>query len=249
MVIPGGPCRNPVYLGDLGGLAAHRPLAIVHVRGAGRTGHLSRGWWNDADDVLAVVDALGLEAPDVLAHSAGTRLAIAAATRFEGRFRSLALVTPAAAWLTGTAHDGAAVAARRKEPEVAAAVAAFNEPDPEDDRQFAEALRVQAPAGYARWAVREQRHAGLGASTLAAARAWFRDVPDDAAERVRAAALPPTLVVGGAEDILSGVEPVRAYADALGAGLAWIEKCGHYPWVERPQEFIHAVVPWCVAAR
>ncbi|WP_218683114.1 alpha/beta fold hydrolase, partial [Microbacterium sp. BF1] len=43
---------------------------------------------------------VGLESIDLVAHSAGTRLALATATQFPDRVRSMALITPPATWLT-----------------------------------------------------------------------------------------------------------------------------------------------------
>jgi pimeloyl-ACP methyl ester carboxylesterase len=77
--------------------------------------------------------------------------------------------------------------------------------------------------------------------SLAGTNAWSGEVPDDAASNVLAAAMPPTSVIGGAEDILSGVRPVRAMASALGATLHMIPGCGHYPWVEQPEAFIESL--------
>ncbi|MCC3280667.1 alpha/beta hydrolase [Arthrobacter sp. zg-Y40] len=244
LVLPGGPCRDPAYLGDLTGLAAVRPLAVLHPRGTPATGGLSRGWWNDAADAIAVADALGLPGFDILAHSAGTRLALAAAAQFPGRVRSMALVTPAAAWLTGAVHDGPDLAARRSEPLVDAALTSMSGVQPGTEDEFQHALKVEAPAGYARWAAPERQHSGVGAMTLAAASAWFNQIPGDAAARILASPQPPTLVVGGQEDILSSVGPVRAYANALGAELAFLPDCGHYPWIEQPEAFVRIMEGW-----
>jgi len=237
LVIPGGPCRGPEYLGDLAGLSEIRPLSILHPRGTDATGGLSRGWWSDAADLIAVADALGLTDFDVLAHSAGTRLALAAAARFPGRLASLTLVTPAAAWLTDTEHDGATVASRRDEPEIRAALHSMAL-GPENEDEFQLAWDREAPAGYARWGAAERSHALLGRMSLAAATAWFNGIPSDAVEQIMSAQLPPTTVIGGEEDILSGVETVKAYAAALGSGVRMIPGCGHYPWVEQPREFL-----------
>jgi len=246
LVLPGGPCRDPAYLGDLAGLADDRTLAIVHFRGTPATGGLSRGWWTDAADAVAVVDRLGLDTVDVLAHSAGTRVALALAAQLPGRLRSLALITPAAAWLAGTPYDGAEIAKRRPEPEIAAALASM-EVEPAGESMFQSALRTEAPAGYARWTATEQQHAQIGTMSSTAAHAWFRDIPADAAERVRRAAIPPTLVLGGSDDILSGVEPVRAFATVLGAELLLLDACGHYPWVEQPGPWRSALGRWLTA--
>jgi pimeloyl-ACP methyl ester carboxylesterase len=248
IVLPGGPCRSPEYLEDLAGLAAVRPLAVLHPRGTPATGTLPRGWWADAADVVAAADALGLEQADLLAHSAGAQLALATAAQYPGRVRSLLLVTPALAWLTDTDHDGAAIAARRTEPVIARAMASMAGPAPEDEARFQEQSPVQRPAGYARWTRREQAHSPVGSTSMAAQAAWSRGIPEDAADRIRRAALPPTLAIGGTEDILVGDAPVRAGARALGTRLEMIEDCGHYPWVEQPDAFRRLVDPWVAPA-
>lgn len=84
LVVPGGPCRDPRYLGDLAGLADFRPLVVLHPRGAGSSDGLSRGWWTDADDLHALAAHLELDRFDLLAHSAGTRMALAYLARYGG---------------------------------------------------------------------------------------------------------------------------------------------------------------------
>ncbi|WP_309134678.1 alpha/beta hydrolase [Cellulomonas sp.] len=244
LVVPGGPCRDPEYLGDLAGAAALRPLVVVHLRGTTATGGLSRGWWRDADDLLAVRRHLGGPAVDVLAHSAGTRAALALVARHPGAVRSLTLVTPSASWLTGAAHDGAELVARRADPVLDAAWASAVGRAREDEEGFQREREEQAALGYARWTEVERAHAQVGATRAASAHAWFRDVPGDAAERVLGADLPPTCVVAGRDDVLSGVAPVRAYAAALRARLVELDRCGHYPWVEQPDAFRIALGRW-----
>lgn len=247
LVIPGGPCRPPEYLTDLADLGEQHPLVVLHPRGTPASGGVSRGWWTDAEDVVAAIDALGLDAADIIGHSAGTRLSLAVATRFPDRVRSLALVTPPATWLTGTAHDGDDIAAMREDAEGIAGYASILTDEPETQEAFEEAFRRQAPATYARWTATEQAHAGIGRMNLAAAEAWFRDIPADAADLIRDASLPPTLVVGGDVDLLTGRRPVEEYAAALGAELVMIRGCGHYPWVEKPDEFRRILDKWLTA--
>jgi len=244
IVLPGGPCRGPEYLSDLAGLDSTRRLVVLHPRGTPRSGGLSRGWWQDADDVAALADALGMDTAHLIAHSAGTRLALAVATRHPHLVRSLTLVTPPASWLTGTAHDGASIALDRTDPAVAEALRALEQEDPATDDAFRQAFQRQAPATYAHWTEIERAHAQLGAVSLASAMAWFDGIPADAAERIRAAPIPPTLVIGGSLDYLTGVKPVVDYAAVLGARLAMIEDCGHYPWIEQPEAFLRAAEDW-----
>ena len=172
-------------------------------------------------------------------------LALATAVRFPGRVRSMLLVTPPATWLTDTPYDGETIGAhRRDEPELAAAVQSMMRGAPATEADFQRALMVEAPAGYARWGDAERAHAPIGALSLAAASAWFTDIPEDAAAQILAADLPPTLVVGGERDLLTGLEPVRAFATALGARFAGIADCGHYPWVEQPAAFRAIAAEW-----
>ena len=117
-------------------------------------------------------------------------------------------------------------------------------PQTETEPDFQRTIEAEAPAGYARWTSREQCHATIGEMTLAAASAWFNDIPADAAARILTSPQPPTLVLGGAEDILSGVDPVRAYAKALAARLAFLPDCGHYPWIEQPEAFVRILDGW-----
>ncbi|WP_350348874.1 alpha/beta hydrolase [Agromyces sp. G08B096] len=244
IVVPGGPCRGVEYLEDLAGVARVRPLVVLHPRGTPTTGGASRGWWTDADDLVDLADHLGLDAVDVVAHSAGTRLTLAAAARYPDRIRRLALVTPASTWLTDAPRDSLEIGRRRRDPLVDAALDSLTGVEPVDQESFERARVVEGPAGYARWTEREQAHAAVGAWSLAAIEAYFSDVPDDAAERVIAADLPSVLIIAGDEDILVGVAPVAAAAEALGAELVWLEDCGHYPWVEQPAAFRAALEGW-----
>ncbi|MFF2372181.1 alpha/beta fold hydrolase [Agromyces sp. NPDC058110] len=244
LVVPGGPCRGVDYLEDLAGVGAERPLAVLHPRGTPTSGGRSNGWWADADDLVALADHLGLDRFDVIGHSAGTRLVLAASARFPQRVRRMALVTPAAAWLTVAAWDGDAIGGRRGDPAVFAALESLTGPQPLDQRQWETARAVEGPAGYARWTERERAHSTVGGWELASVEAWFTGVPDDAATRILAAPRVPTTVIGGDADILSGVAPVEAYAAALGAELRLLDDCGHYPWVEQPEAFREALGAW-----
>ncbi|MFT4186533.1 MAG: alpha/beta hydrolase [Micrococcaceae bacterium] len=237
LVVPGGPCRGPEYLEGIKGLSEIRDLAIIHLRGTPKTGGLSRGWWTDTADLIAVADELNLKNFDVLAHSEGTRLALAATAQFPNRIRSLTLITPSSAWLTGMEHDGGIVAARRIEPEISLALDSMDSIMSRTEEEFQKTLITEAPAGYAKWSLAEQKHAKVGVMSLAAITAWLSNIPNDAATNILNSPIPNTLVIGGSKDILTGVETVKAYAKVLKAELKMIPDCGHYPWVEQPEIF------------
>jgi pimeloyl-ACP methyl ester carboxylesterase len=50
----------------------------------------------------------------------------------------------------------------------------------------------------------------------------------------------PTLVLGGAQDCLTGVAGAGAGEAFPNGDVVLIDQCGHYPWVERPAEFRRA---------
>src|SRR5579875_3293134 len=98
--LPGGPARNPVYLGDLGGLgaAAGRDLIMLDTRGTGGSAVPADNTTYRCDQQVGDVEALrvhlGQDRLDLLAHSAGANLAVLYAARHPDRVRRMVLVTP-----------------------------------------------------------------------------------------------------------------------------------------------------------
>lgn len=248
VVLPGGAARHPEYLGDLAGLSEHRQLVIPHLRGVGRSGAADlsgRGsWWRQAGDIDRLRASLGLNRCAVVAHSAGTRLAIAYAAQFPGRLAALVLITPPASYLTDVPSDAPALrAARMAEPPFAAAIAAQDAgPDTSSDEPFNAWQQAIAPLCYATWNQAAQVHARTGRYALAAARAFLAESPPaDLAGRLRDVRA-PVLVIAGAQDAIAGTAPVVALAGLFPDGrTAVIEQCGHMPWVEQPAAFRRAL--------
>ncbi|WP_205857067.1 alpha/beta fold hydrolase, partial [Phytoactinopolyspora endophytica] len=96
--LPGGPMRASAYLGDMGGLPAHRSLVLLDLRGTGESevpaDPASYRCDRLVDDVEALREHLGLERVDLLGHSAGGTLAVLYAARYPDRIGRLVLVTP-----------------------------------------------------------------------------------------------------------------------------------------------------------
>ena len=86
------------YLGDLGGLSAHRSLVLLDLRGTGESAvpadPASYRCDRLVDDVEALRAHLGIEQIDLLGHSAGGALAVLYAARYPDRIGRLELVTP-----------------------------------------------------------------------------------------------------------------------------------------------------------
>lgn len=247
IVIGGGAPRGPEYLGTLAGLDQHYRLLIPHLRGVGRspgTTSPAGSWWHESDDIDQLRQALKLDRVLLLAHSSGTRLALSYAAKFADRVAGLVLVTPPAGYLVDAPSDTPAIAARRTEPEFAAAFARLTDQS-ETEAEFQQWISDTAPAGYAQWREREREHARVGASSLANNRTYFSiPAPDDMADRLRAIAA-PVLVISGAEDALTGVDQAVALAALFERGTTLtLADCGHYPWVEQPALFADAVRPF-----
>ena len=124
--------RASAYLGDLGGLTAHRRLVLLDLRGTGDSAipadPATYRCDRQVDDVEALRVHLGLDRVDLLAHSAGGNLATLYAARYPQRVARLALIT-ATPWAVGlpvTVEDRLAAARLREdEPWFAEAYPAF----------------------------------------------------------------------------------------------------------------------------
>jgi len=251
IVLAGGAARHPEYLGDLAGLSGHHQLFVPHLRGVGRSSAADTygmgSWWRQAGDIDRLRASLGLNRCALVAHSAGTRLAVAYAAQFPDRLAGLTLITPPASYLVDVPSDVPALkAARMAEPSFAAAASAMDVgPDTSSDETFNAWQQAIAPLGYATWNKTAQEHARTGRYALAAARAFLSgDPPPDLAGRLREVRA-PVLVIAGAQDVMAGTAPVVAVAGLFPDGrAAVIEQCGHMPWVEQPAAFREILDPF-----
>ncbi|MFF3936964.1 alpha/beta fold hydrolase [Streptomyces phaeofaciens] len=246
VVLPGGPMRASRYLGDLGGLTAHRRLVLLDLRGTGDSAEPADPDTyrcdRQVDDVEALRVQLGLERMDVLAHSAGGSLATLYAARYPHRVARLALVT-VIPWVLGervTAEDRLAAARlRADEPWFGAAFPVLQawlagEGDPDWDRL--------AAFFYGRWDATARAHdATSDEECNDEAGDRFHDPAafDPPALRTALAAVTaPVLVLAGELD--GGPRPAlaRHTADAFpNARLAVQPGAGHYPWLDDPEGF------------
>lgn len=247
VVLAGGPARHPDYLGDLAGLDTVRQLLFLHQRGVGRSvvePAQLMAWPALADDLDALRAHLGLQTLDVVAHSAGTRVALAWAADHPDRVGRLCLITPPAGWLVDVPSDtDAMLDDRRDEPWYAAyqqarpALAAVT-----NYADFLPLAHVVAPLGWAVWNERARLHEDAAAYGHDARIAFFSAAPDrDLATDLRAVSA-PVLVVAGDRDAAVGLRPVLALAELLpNATTVTVAGAGHYPWIERPDEFHRGV--------
>ncbi|MFB7596633.1 alpha/beta fold hydrolase [Streptomyces sp. NPDC056160] len=248
--LPGGPMRASAYLGDLGGLDAHRTLVRLDLRGTGAsqppadpsTYRCDRL----VDDIEALREHLGLERVDLLAHCAGANLAALYASRCPERVGRLALITPSvvAVGITVTADVRLATARLRAQeswyPQAYAALKDIVAGRVADVRW--EAI---APFLHGRWddaaraldAADAEEKNGEAAAVYGSEGAY-----DPAAVRAALGALPaPVLVLAGEVDLNSPPPATARYAGLFPhAELAVQPGAGHFPWLDDPARFTAA---------
>ncbi|MFI1354266.1 alpha/beta fold hydrolase [Streptomyces sp. NPDC020898] len=245
--LPGGPMQDSVYLGDLGGLSAHRRLIMLDLRGTGRSAApedpASYRCDRLIDDVEALREHLGLDRMDLLGHSAGTNLAVLYAARHPERVGRLALITPSVFAvgidIPGDVRIGTA-RLRRDEPWFPEAFAALEALVA--GRAGADTFQIIAPFWYGRWdaAARAHRAAEDGQRNDKAAAVYASEGAfDPAATRAALARFAaPVLVLAGEVDLNS---PPPATAEFAGlfphAELVVQPGAGHFPWLDDPARF------------
>ncbi|MFJ3901358.1 alpha/beta fold hydrolase [Streptomyces sp. NPDC090025] len=248
--LPGGPADSR-YLGDLGGLAAHRTLLLPDLRGTGRTpapaDPARYRCDRQVDDIEALRAHLGLDRIALLGHSAGANLALQYAARHPRRVDRLILITPGlrAAGIDIAVETRLALARRRAHepwfPAAFAALTAVNDGSGAD-------WDAVAPFFHGRWDEAARRHHTASAPENPEAVAGFGadDTFAPAAVEATRAALTrltaPTLLLAGEFDLNSPPSAVAALAPLLpNATLRVRPGAGHYPWLDDPAGFVATV--------
>ncbi|MER5890360.1 alpha/beta hydrolase [Streptomyces sp. NPDC001941] len=247
LCLPGGPADSR-YLGDLGGLSAHRRLVVPDLRGTGRSGvpedPATYRCDRLVDDLEALRVHLGLDRFDLLAHSAGANIATQYAARHPHRVERLVLVGP------GTRAVGieATPAVRRERallragepwfPQAFAALGAIAEGRGAD-------WEAVAPFTYGRWDARAREHYAAGRPDNPRAVAGFgaEGAFDPPATRAALASFgAPVLLLTGEYDLNSPPEPTAECAALLPRATLHVQPgAGHYPWLDDPRAFVTAV--------
>ncbi|OAR27684.1 alpha/beta hydrolase [Streptomyces sp. ERV7] len=249
--LPGGPMQASAYLGDLGGLSAHRRLIVLDLRGTGESDapQDTASYRCDrlVDDVEALREHLGLGRVDLLAHSAGTNLAVRYAERHPERVAKLALITPSVIALgipvTGEVRRGTALL-RRDEPWFPEAFAALEAIFA--GKATADAWQAVAPFWYGHWdaAARAHRAAEDGQKNGEAAAVFGSEGAfDPQATREALARLgSPVLLLAGEVDLNSPPRAMNELAEVFPhAELVVQPGAGHFPWLDDAERFVARV--------
>ncbi|WP_328303151.1 alpha/beta hydrolase [Streptomyces sp. NBC_00435] len=242
--IPGGPADSR-YLGDLGGLSAHRRLIVLDLRGTGRSAvpEDTSTYRCDrlVDDVEALREHLGLPRIDLLGHSAGTNIATQYAARYPEKVAKLALIGPGgrAAGVEISAETRHGIARLRADepwfPAAFAALQAITEGTGSD-------WEAIAPFFCGRWdtAARENHAAGRPANQEAVALFAAEGAFDPEGTRAALAACEaPVLLLTGEFDLNSPPVSAAEFAEVFpDATLVVQPGAGHSPWLDDAGAFV-----------
>jgi len=240
--LPGGPMLDSEYLGDLGGLSAHRTLIRLDLRGTGGSGtpddSASYRCDRQVDDVEALREHLGLDRIDLLGHSAGANLAVLHAARHPSRIGRLVLLTPStfALGLAATADDRRDVLLRRAdEPSFEAVSAALDRIT--SGQAGSDDWEAIVPFTYGRWDDAARAHHAADRRHPEAAAAYVAEGAfDPPATRAALTALTAeVLVVAGGKDMATPARVIAEYATLFPhATLRTLPTGGHFPWLDDP---------------
>jgi pimeloyl-ACP methyl ester carboxylesterase len=249
--LPGGPMRASAYLGDLGGLAAHRQLIRLDLRGTGESAEpedpASYRCDRQIGDVDALREHLGLDRMELLGHSAGGSLAVRYAARYPQQIGKLALITPSTRAI-GIEMPGEVrrqfLALRKDESWFAAASSAF-EAIAAGTASRADRIAV-TPMTYGRWdaAARAHQATEAGQRNGRAARIFNSAGAFDPAHTTAALAAvdAPVLLLAGQLDWITNPAMAADFADLFpNAEIVVQAGSSHYPWLDDPANFVASV--------
>jgi proline iminopeptidase len=248
VVLHGGPGAHHDYLlPGFDRLAAGRTLVYYDQRGGGRSAvgrDVPVGWAEHVADLEALRGAWGRERLTIAGYSWGGLLAVLYALEHPGRVERLALVSPAPVWRGAREEFERRLAARTARPEIAEARRAvqdgdLRERDPEAYRQRMFEFSV---AGYFHDWTRARDLTPFRITGRTQQAVWESLGDYDLRPRLAGLAV-PAVVVHGQDDPIP-VATAETLAEALGAPLHRLERCGHVPYVERPDAFVAALDPF-----
>ena len=227
-------------------LAATRQLILYDQRGRGATSvppalRNSRIEY-DAGDVVAIREALGIARWDVLGHSWGGGISMLAASRDPIGVRRLVLVNAVGAtsgWIPSL-HPAALARLTGVERQALAAIdpRMLHADDPVVHAEYSRAIYPAYFADHDFAALFRPPHEASAAGAAVAAR--LRRDGYDWRESIRAIAA-RTLLVHGAQDLLVPRLAEETAALIPRASVRIIDRAGHNPFFEQPEEFFAIV--------
>lgn len=192
-------------------------------------------------DLLAVLDALGIESCDLLGHSMGGMVVLRFALAHPDRVRSLVLMDTSSRvpdrFVRSVFSGGGEVARSEGMAKLAEIARSLAEKDPNRPRASREYEKQIGSKSY--WERHVRRMTGMDPEAFAMLGVAMSD-QEPVTDRLGEIACPTTVLVG-IED-LPFIEPSKELANGIpGAELIKIAEAAHSPQLENPKEWIEAI--------
>ena len=248
--IPGGPGFSSRYLVDLAGLGSTRTLIMLDPRGTGASDAprdpRAYSTADYASDVEALREHLGVERIDVLGHSHGGVVAAAYGAAYPAGTERLVIADSLVRLHPDEQEE--LKARHRDEPWFEDAQRALSEEDEgmyDDDAELAEITRRFWPMYFATFDERAAAYLDVLAPERGnpdALKLFNEGIADWDMRSELAGIEAPTLVLTGRYDFIAGPACAADFVEGIvNAEQVIIEDCGHFTFVEKPEEFRGAV--------
>jgi proline iminopeptidase len=241
VILHGGPGAHHDYLLPAFDALAHtRQLIYYDQRGGGRS-PVSRdtpvGWREQVADLEALRSQWGLERLTLVGYSWGGLLALLYATEFPARVSSLALVSPAPAWLGAREEFERRFQERNLAPELQKQRAMLRESGlrERDPDQYAQRMFELSVAAYFFDASRARELTPFRVTGRTQQEVWSSLGDYDLRPRLPGVEV-TALVLQGEDDPIP-LSASRSLAELLGAPFHALPRCGHVPYIEAFDEF------------
>lgn len=215
------------------------------------TNETMMGCWNMADDLESLRIHLGLEQlPAVLGHSNGGGIALAYAEKYPLRLERLILVDHQLIGNKRGELDPNLFEERKDDPRYKEAYESLQDEDPSSDNALLQRLKNMGPLYFfdpERYVHRF--HEALGDEPIST---WCYEHQDKCDARLRD---PPilidrmsdvkakTLVIFGKDDMFCQIMHARRTKEGIPhAKVVIYDSCGHFPWIEQPEQTIRDIL-------
>lgn len=254
LVIHGGPGLNHEYfLPHLLSLARDHKLIFYDQRSTGRSAIAEMvpdlAMENMVKDIHALKDSLGLDKINVLAHSAGTRLALNYVLAYPADVKSVVLVSPVPLSTEFTQAQMEVLKSKtRPEDEIIqdniVNSQAFKEGDP---KVYEQLLKLSFKTSFADTANLSKLNLELPGNFLDANKMLVmgiqadRDAYNKDMYPLLAALKKPVLIIHGEADVIVPAADEKLKASLPMAELVTFSASGHFSFIEEPEKFTKTV--------
>ncbi|KAH8812994.1 Alpha/Beta hydrolase protein [Xylogone sp. PMI_703] len=243
-----------LYKNTMGKLEEECTVLYLEVRGIGESSRPSPKEMSTKDmasDLEYLRQHLGLEKLSIVGHSNGGAICLTYAEEFPERVEKLVLIDSE---IQGFNSDNFKkwMEARKDDPVYGPALQALLglvQKNPETEAEFAEALTKLLPYYFTDTTKAQQAIDALKDGSVSLFNRVNQTICDQELKfsaveglgKVKA----QTLVLAGEEDPICSFESSQRATEGIrGAELKGFSKSGHFPWIEAPEEFFSALIPF-----